>query len=343
MITLDYSSNPISIPKYNTYNELINAIKKVLGIDDNYFKKLYLSFIDEEEQERTRLIAQIFDDFIKQKKLKISIGFIDNLDESTINQINEEIESNLNKFDNININTILEEEKEEKIEEEKEEEKENKKENKKENEEENEEDKENDKILNEGQKEENVQLIIIEDNNKNVINDNKSNNLKNKNTNENEKNKKDKKESNKESNKEKRQRLHKEKKEKKEKKRKEKKSKNNKENQIDEEEKEIGKIIEKSIKSIKNDLLQSILNETSSIQQSSLLASKINENNNKYSNIHLDIKCAGCKECPIVGVRYKCVECKNLNYCEKCEANIDHSHPLYKIKYYAKSISNKNN
>ena len=108
MITLDYSSTPISIPKYNTYNKLISAIKKVLGIDDNCFKKLYLSFIDEEEQERTRLIAQIFDDFIKQKNLKISIGFIDNLDESTINQINEEIESNLNKIYNININTILE-------------------------------------------------------------------------------------------------------------------------------------------------------------------------------------------------------------------------------------------
>ena len=100
MITLDYSSTPISIPKYNTYNELIDAIKKVLGINDNYFKKLYLSFIDEEEQERTRLIAQIFNDFINQKSLKISIGFTDNLDENTINQINAEIEANLNKYDN---------------------------------------------------------------------------------------------------------------------------------------------------------------------------------------------------------------------------------------------------
>ena len=70
--------------------------------------------------------------------------------------------------------------------------------------------------------------------------------------------------------------------------------------------------------------------------------SKINENN-KYSNTHLNIKCDGCHICPIVGVRYKCVECENLNYCEKCEANIDHLHPLYKIKYYAKSILNNSN
>ena len=38
--------------------------------------------------------------------------------------------------------------------------------------------------------------------------------------------------------------------------------------------------------------------------------------------VHKNIRCDNCSECPIVGVRYKCLECVNYDLCEKC---IDHS------------------
>ena len=66
MITLDSASGLIDIPKVLNYDDLMNRIKEVLQINDQLFKYLYFSYIDEEEQERTRLIPQIYDDFVKE-------------------------------------------------------------------------------------------------------------------------------------------------------------------------------------------------------------------------------------------------------------------------------------
>jgi len=44
------------------------------------------------------------------------------------------------------------------------------------------------------------------------------------------------------------------------------------------------------------------------------------------------VTCDGCNAYPIVGYRYKCAVCENFDYCEKCEATIEHNHPFLKIK-----------
>ena len=35
--------------------------------------------------------------------------------------------------------------------------------------------------------------------------------------------------------------------------------------------------------------------------------------------IHHGIKCNGCQKFPIVGIRYKCIQCKSYDLCEQCE------------------------
>ena len=49
--------------------------------------------------------------------------------------------------------------------------------------------------------------------------------------------------------------------------------------------------------------------------------------------VHYMVSCSGCGVNHIVGKRFKCTECENFNYCEKCEKmyrNI-HGHPLVEV------------
>jgi len=54
--------------------------------------------------------------------------------------------------------------------------------------------------------------------------------------------------------------------------------------------------------------------------------------NNENKKIHEGIYCSQCKE-NVVGTRYKCIVCKDFNYCEKCEDQFkeEHGHPMLKI------------
>ena len=49
---------------------------------------------------------------------------------------------------------------------------------------------------------------------------------------------------------------------------------------------------------------------------------------------HPGIICSKCGMDPIIGNRYCCVYCDNVNFCDKCEEEIgyEHNHPLYKFK-----------
>ena len=42
--------------------------------------------------------------------------------------------------------------------------------------------------------------------------------------------------------------------------------------------------------------------------------------------------CDGCEVTPIQGIRYKCSVCPDMDYCEKCESEKGHEHPMLKIR-----------
>mmetsp|Transcript_57070 Transcript_57070/g.134330 ORF Transcript_57070/g.134330 Transcript_57070/m.134330 type:complete len:144 (+) Transcript_57070:1-432(+) len=47
---------------------------------------------------------------------------------------------------------------------------------------------------------------------------------------------------------------------------------------------------------------------------------------------HVGIKCGSCDADPIVGVRYHCAVCPDVDLCERCEGSHDPSHALVKIR-----------
>lgn len=48
---------------------------------------------------------------------------------------------------------------------------------------------------------------------------------------------------------------------------------------------------------------------------------------------HPNVKCCGCGALPIKGIRYKCSQCKDFDYCEECEAKFAeiHGHAFIKL------------
>ena len=50
--------------------------------------------------------------------------------------------------------------------------------------------------------------------------------------------------------------------------------------------------------------------------------------------IHHGIKCNVCQKFPIVGIRYKCIQCKSYDLCEQCERKFGekHGHLLLKLR-----------
>lgn len=48
--------------------------------------------------------------------------------------------------------------------------------------------------------------------------------------------------------------------------------------------------------------------------------------------VHKNVKCDGCGKLPLTGIRYKCYECADFDFCEECEAKLEHPHNFIKIK-----------
>ena len=48
--------------------------------------------------------------------------------------------------------------------------------------------------------------------------------------------------------------------------------------------------------------------------------------------VHGRVNCDGCGQKGIIGIRYKCAVCSDFDFCERCEATIEHEHPFLKIK-----------
>lgn len=51
--------------------------------------------------------------------------------------------------------------------------------------------------------------------------------------------------------------------------------------------------------------------------------------------VHDNTECKSCLSTPIVGIRYKCLECPVFDLCENCEPTVQHGHNLLKMKFVA--------
>jgi len=58
--------------------------------------------------------------------------------------------------------------------------------------------------------------------------------------------------------------------------------------------------------------------------------------------IHFESGCNECSDCPIIGERYKCSMCLDVDLCSKCQQSHNPFHPLILFKQSAKAISAKN-
>ena len=62
---------------------------------------------------------------------------------------------------------------------------------------------------------------------------------------------------------------------------------------------------------------------------------KENENEEiKTLPVHINYRCDGCQETPIIGIRYHCKVCDNFDYCENCmiKEQYNHKHEFEKIE-----------
>ena len=114
---------------------------------------------------------------------------------------------------------------------------------------------------------------------------------------------------------------------------------NNLDNDIDNQ--EIINIIDQNFEKFRENLINESKVQTSKIlMESKLKLQEDNDNENDIETpssveIHNGSVCNGCGDFPIIGIRYKCVECKDFDFCEKCHAEnkFIHKHPFYKLRF----------
>ena len=51
----------------------------------------------------------------------------------------------------------------------------------------------------------------------------------------------------------------------------------------------------------------------------------------QQEQVHSDVECNGCGKFPLTGIRYKCYECPNFDFCERCEQTRWHPHEFMQI------------
>lgn len=114
---------------------------------------------------------------------------------------------------------------------------------------------------------------------------------------------------------------------------------------VEEFKKKIEKKLDKSFKKMKEKLVSKMARKYSKMVEKSKKAEEKKqpqENPSGQQNppvntvtnqeVHQRVTCDGCGTFPIRGIRYKCTTCPDFDFCEKCEATVDHGHVFMKIK-----------
>lgn len=103
-------------------------------------------------------------------------------------------------------------------------------------------------------------------------------------------------------------------------------------------ENKLNNIREECSQEVKQKLSKKYIEKLQPVQESKINIQKTNDNYelnssrsimsriSQCSTIHSDIKCNNCGACPIIGYRYKCLECPNYNLCDECEKIVSHEH-----------------
>lgn len=89
--------------------------------------------------------------------------------------------------------------------------------------------------------------------------------------------------------------------------------------------------INQNIEKLREDLIQKTILETSkAVEKCFNKNSNVEQSEN--TSIHQHHQCDGCGVFPIVGLRFKCTECRDFDFCEKCEKELGegHIHPMTK-------------
>jgi hypothetical protein len=94
-------------------------------------------------------------------------------------------------------------------------------------------------------------------------------------------------------------------------------------------EEKLRKMLPSIISKIKSEVTEEILNRSKVSQKSKVEEEKKAEHTQV---VHRWVNCDGCGKKGIEGIRYKCAVCPDFDFCEKCEAIVDHPHPFLKIK-----------
>jgi len=92
----------------------------------------------------------------------------------------------------------------------------------------------------------------------------------------------------------------------------------------------VTEIITQKIEKLKEELIKKTVEETTKAIDQSFYYS--NSNKKPNNSVHERYTCDGCGVFPIVGARFKCNECHDFDFCEKCEEKLgdEHGHEMTK-------------
>lgn len=100
----------------------------------------------------------------------------------------------------------------------------------------------------------------------------------------------------------------------------------------------ISKVINDNLRIAKEEIFKKTMEEVNKMLENleEEKNNKNNKNDKKFRNyvIHSCVACDGCGVNPIIGNRYQCSVCENIDYCEECEEKFadSHKHPFVKLR-----------